>query len=385
MAVSLVTVDGLQHPPLAGKTRFVLDGNRIYAELGFVRPDGSIHRALAFVDMGSQRMSVRESLFKELRLDRNRTLSFMVGDVSVDVPASDVVSDPREPSSAGSDLNVEAMVPASVLQRYQVVIDYREHTLVLAAPGTLTPRGIPVPFSINPVTGLLVVDASIAGTTYAITIDSGSAYTWVRQRVAKHWTAAHPDWERGVGAVGPSNMMMSGDTTETLGTLLRIPEVAVGSVRLTHTGVLAAGPTRLISGYDDLFDWYSEKNPIPVIGWIGGKVLKHFRLTLDYSNRTMYWLKQGEPDSHDLDQVGLTLRSDNGAFYVAAIATKQGKATVTGVLPGDRLLRVDDVELSTATWGDLFKAMHGRPGQSRSLVLERHGVTLTMTARVTAF
>ena len=161
--------------------------------------------------MGSQRVSVRESLFKELRLDRNKTLSFRVGEVSVDVPASDVISDPREPSSAGSDLKVEAMVPASVLQRYQVVIDYREHTLVLAAPGTLTPQGVPVPFSINPVTGLLVVDASISGTTYAITIDNGSAYTWVRQRVAKHWTAAHPDWERGVGAVGPSNMMMSGD------------------------------------------------------------------------------------------------------------------------------------------------------------------------------
>jgi len=91
------------------------------------------------------------------------------------------------------------------------VIDYRERSLVLARPGTIEPEGIPVPFSIHPVTGLAVVNASIFGGTYAMTVDNGSAYTWVRQRVAKQWTAAHPDWERGIGAVGPSNMMMSGD------------------------------------------------------------------------------------------------------------------------------------------------------------------------------
>src|SRR5262249_58843131 len=108
-----------------------------------------------------------------------------------------------------------------------------------------------VPFVVNPVTGLLVVNASVAGSTYPITIDNGSAYTWVTQRVAKEWTAKHRDWERGVGAVGPSNMMMAGDTTETSGILLRIPTIAIGSVTLRQVGLLAAGPTRLIPGFVD--------------------------------------------------------------------------------------------------------------------------------------
>jgi hypothetical protein len=46
-----------QGSSVAGMTTFVFDGNRIYAALGFVRSDGSIHRALAFVDMGSPSMA----------------------------------------------------------------------------------------------------------------------------------------------------------------------------------------------------------------------------------------------------------------------------------------------------------------------------------------
>jgi hypothetical protein len=47
----------------------VLDGNRVFAEVSFVRPDGSLHKALAFVDMGSPSTSVTESLFATLDID----------------------------------------------------------------------------------------------------------------------------------------------------------------------------------------------------------------------------------------------------------------------------------------------------------------------------
>ena len=186
-------------------------GNRMYAELGFVRPDGSIHRALAFVDMGSSAMTVRESLFKELRLDLQMPLTFKVGKLSVVVPASDVASERRAPSPMGTDLEVEAMLPASVLERFQVVMDYQQRTLALAPPGPLKAEGLAVPFHINQKTGMIAVDASIAGTSYPVTIDNGSAYTWFDHNAAKPWLLSHPNWERGVGAVGASNMMMSGD------------------------------------------------------------------------------------------------------------------------------------------------------------------------------
>jgi len=357
----------------------------MYAELGFVRPDGSTHRALAFVDMGSPSMVLRESLFKELRPDQHTPLVFTIGPLRVEVSGADVVSEPREPSSIGSDLEVEAVLPASVLQRYQVVIDYEKRTLALARPGSLTPQGISVPFHINPTTGLIAIDASVNDQSYPITIDNGSAYTWVRHSTAKAWLAAHPDWRRGVGAVGASNMMMSGDGTEKSGVLMRIPRMSLGRLILKDVGMLGAGSGKSFSGRLDLYDWYSQKNAVPVVGWIGGNALKAFRLTIDYANRMTYWLEQGAPDSHDLDQVGLTLRSESGAFFVDAIATKNGLPTVHGVRPGDKLIRIGELDVARATWGAIYSAMHGTPGESRTLIVERNGIPLTVNTRVTAF
>jgi C-terminal processing protease CtpA/Prc len=99
----------------------------------------------------------------------------------------------------------------------------------------------------------------------------------------------------------------------------------------------------------------------------------------------MYWLKQRDVETNDLDQVGLTLRSDHGAFFVAAVATKNGKPTVDGIMPGDRLVRVAGLETATATWGALFAALHGQPGAQRTLTIDRNGQMLVLRAPVTAF
>jgi hypothetical protein len=378
-------VHGVEGAPASGTTPFVFDGNRVYAALDFVRPDGSVHRALAFVDMGSPDMTLRKSLFKELKLDQEQPLRFRVGEFSVQAPAAQVVSDPREPTSMGSDLEVEGTLPARILQRYQVVIDYGRRALTVARPGTVRPRGIPVPFHLDAETGLAAVEASIAGKPYAITIDSGSAYTWVRQRAAEAWLASHPGWERGRGAVGASNMMMSGDETETAGILLRIPVISSGALRLRDVGALAAGPGHLFPGNLDLFDWYSRKNALPVIGWIGGNVLQRYRLTIDYPNRMMYWLRQTAGGSDELNQVGITLRFERGEFFVAAIARKNDQPTVQGVRLGDRLVRIGDLDAAHATWGAIFRALHGKPGETRDLILDRRGTRVMVTAKVTEF
>jgi hypothetical protein len=174
------------------------------------------------------------------------------------------------------------------------------------------------------------LDVSIAGATYAITVDNGSAYTWVTQRVGRAWIEAHPDWERGVGAVGPSNMMMSGGLD-----WRQCPQTLSPDARLSES-------------HDVLAEAGGIRNARSGPG-------------------------------------GLTLRSDNGAFYVAAIATKNGRPTVKGVFPGDNLLQVGDVELSSATWGKVFQAMHGSTGQSRTLVVERNGVRVRIVEPITSF
>ena len=90
-----------ENPPRAGTTKFILDGNRMYAELAFVRPDGSLHRALAFVDMGSASLDLREPLFAELEVARGKPVTFRIGEMPIEVPPDLVRRDPsrRGPSA----------------------------------------------------------------------------------------------------------------------------------------------------------------------------------------------------------------------------------------------------------------------------------------------
>ena len=366
----------------SGTAPFVFDGNRVYAELSFIRPDGSLRKALVYVDLGSPTTLLSDALYKELQLDKKKTLTFKVGEMSVNVDPNTVTSDPWLPFPISDTRKVEALLPAGVLQKYQVVLDYSHRALTLAQPGTLKPTGAAVPFRINEKTGLISLDITINGRSYPITLDNGSAYTWLRKSTAHEWIGAHPDWLRGIGAVGASNMRMADDGIEAAGEVIRIPEIKIGSAVVKQVGALAIGPSKTNW---DFMDWYSQKNSGPVIGWLGGNVLRGFCITIDYPNRMAYWLPQTALDPHDLDQVGLTLESKTHEFFVAAVTTQNGKPTVEGVQAGDKLLKIDLLQTSTATWGEIFSAMHGKPGDIRTLLLEREGKPFTVRAKVTAF
>jgi C-terminal processing protease CtpA/Prc len=68
---------------------------------------------------------------------------------------------------------------------------------------------------------------------------------------------------------------------------------------------------------------------------------------------------------------------------VAAVASKNGKATVEGVRPGDKLIRIDRLETTDATWGQIYDALHGKPGETRVLILSRGATHFTVASRVT--
>ena len=366
--------------PASGTVPLLLDGERIYAQVSFVRPDGTRHETLAFVDLGGPSMDVSAELMSELQLDR-RPATLEVG-MPVRVEPRAISSDPGLPYFVGAHRKVEAVLPAAVLQSFQIVIDYRQRTLTVAQPGTLRLTGVAIPATVDPATGLAAVDVSIDGHRYAVTLDAGSAYTWLSRSSAEGWLAAHPDWQRGIGAVGASNMRMADDGIESAGLLLRIPEVRLGSLTLRDMGALAVGASKEIG---DFMDWYSKKNARPVIGWLGGNVLQAFRLAIDYPNRMTYWQRQSRAESRGLEQVGLTLAKQHGRYFVAAVVTRAGRPTVEGVQSGDQLLRIDTLAAAGASSSVVLAALHGRPGEMRHLELERAHGTLQVDAPVTAF
>ena len=372
---------GLENAP-SGTVPLVLDGNRIYAELGFVRPDGSVHTTLAFVDLGSPSALLSPALFHELDAAHRGTIVMRAGNFAIPVDAGTVRSDPWLPFAVADGRNVEALLPAGVLQRFQVVLDYGARTLTLAKPGTLPLKGNPVSFRLNEQTGLIVVDASVDGQSYPVTIDCGSAYTWLRESVVHGWLRGHPEWERGTGAVGLSNMRMADDGVEAAGVVVRIPQIKLGMLTLREIGALGVGRG---NASEDLMDWYSKKNPEEIAGWLGGNILKGFRITFDYPRRVSYWLSESPLDAHDLDQVGLTLEAKGKEFLVSGVATQRGRAAVEGVRAGDKLMAIDALRTEGASWDAIFRAMHGRPGETRTLVLERGDRSFTVRAVVTAF
>jgi hypothetical protein len=366
----------------SGTVPFVLDGNRVYASVRFILPDGKPRAALVFVDLGSPSVILSKELYDELNVGSNTLLRIGIGEMALTVESANVVSDDWVSFSIGGNRKVEGLLPAGVLLNYQVRFDYAGQRMTVAQPATLQLPGTAIPIKLNPKTGLIAIDAKIDGQTYPITIDNGSGYTWIRMATAQDWFARHPDWQRGTGAVGPSNMRMADDGIESAGALVRIPEITLDSLNVRQVGALAIAPD---SDGHDFMDWYSTKNAVSVIGWLGGNVLRHFRITIDYPNKMSFWEQQSALDPHDLEYIGLTLLSRHSEYYVAGIAARSGRPAVSGVQVGDKLVQIGALTTHGASREAIFAAMHGKPGEARSLILERQGSRVQVHTSVTAF
>ena len=275
-------------PQRSGTVPFIFDDNRVFAELNFVRPNGTLRKALAFVDLGTPTLVLDKKLREELQGGQGNQVILRVGELEIKIDSSAVETDTGL-GLTGRDgkrtLPVEAVLSGSVLTNYQLVVDYGKRTLTIAQPNTLKNTGDAVPCRVNEKTGVISITGDIDGRPYALAIDTGSAYSWVREDVAEQWTKAHPEWERGTGAVGEANMQTRTDGAESRATILRLPEIKLGGLSLKQIGALGIAPEAppippapgqsKVEG--NFFDWYSGKAPEPVIGWLGGNVLRGFR------------------------------------------------------------------------------------------------------------
>jgi C-terminal processing protease CtpA/Prc len=123
-----------------------------------------------------------------------------------------------------------------------------------------------------------------------------------------------------------------------------------------------------------------------VNGFLGPNAFSAFRVEIDYENEAVYFGKTGEFDAHDMDRVGLTLRPEpDGGFSVLGVSETAGEPAVEGVEPGDRLIRVGDLDAGGATLGTVVDALRGRPGDVRVLTLERNGKRFRIEAAVRRF
>jgi hypothetical protein len=190
-AALIFSRDGLASSS-SGTAPLFVDGARLYVSLSYVRSDGTRRASLALVDLGAPSMTISHALLQDLAFDRNASTTLFLGQLPLHIDRSAISSDEELPYLIAARRQVAAVLPAAILQSYQVVIDYAHRTLTLASPGTLAFKGDAVPADVNVTTGLIAVHVMIAGRKYAAAIDPGSAYTWLKETAVREWVAEHP-------------------------------------------------------------------------------------------------------------------------------------------------------------------------------------------------
>ena len=363
---------------------FTMDHNRMIVEVEFVRPDGTVRPARAWVDTGNETLILSKPLARDLGIDvsgvadeallmelpppypllRIGGLSLSLEEGKAQVQSGDLV---------WYGLPADFNLPVSLLRNEHLVLDYPARRLTVARPGALKPEGAAVPCRVNAQTGLFMVSAVMDGDTVWMGVDNGSAGTWVSDSLTTAWTARHPDWPRAAGAAGSANFF--GFPFESTGVLMRLPELGLGPLRAQDVALLGLDQS--------FFDWYSRKSAGTVLGFVGSNVLRNFRVEVDFPNQMTYWTAGSAGTPNDLDIVGLTVRpeADNG-FAVAGVVSRDGKPTLDGVQSGDRLISVDGLDVADKTMGAVVDALRGRPGSKHTIVLERGGRRLTVEAAV---
>lgn len=84
-----------------------------------------------------------------------------------------------------------------------------------------------------------------------------------------------------------------------------------------------------------------------------------------------------------MDLVGLTLEvRPYGTYVVAGVADPNDPSVVEAVRPGDRLLRIDNLDVTGRSLAEVVDALRGGPGDIRALALSRGGDVVAGSAPV---
>lgn len=375
-----------------------LDHNRMLVDAEMRRKDGTWRTVRLWVDTGNPDCFLSEALAADLGIDvpatQEKPADGRPSRVDVPPPAdvrlggmplrfagvkTMVMS---EPKWLFSTMHNDANLPATVLARYQVVMDYPGRRLTLAEPGSLEHRGVRAPAAVHPTTGIVQLDATLDGESLGFALDNGASFSFVSSELVTSISGRHPGWPRTTGAVGCANIW-GWWPGEADWPLVRVPTLVWGGVSLGD--VALAGVPAFFPDGSTLGAWYSHKTARPVAGILGPNAFKTYRIEIDYAGSAVYFEKTGEIETHDLDIVGLTLRQEaDGSYRIIGVSSKAGTSLI-GEAVGGTLLQVDDVKATGATMGTIVDALRGTPGEVRTLVVRHQDRTVTVKAVVERF
>lgn len=357
-----------------------LELNRPYTELRLAGPSGKKFRARFWLDTGGGAIILSGPLARRLGLKASGKAFSAEGQrlVATTLPSVRLAGMPLRLTGVNAYMvlgtrptlehtDAQGALPLRALRNYEVVLNYAADTFTVADPGTLKHEGaeIPAHFSRD---GFIAVTAIVAGHRYGFLLDTGGQYCMVSRAVLAQWARAHPDWPRAAGAFGPADMML-GDG-EARFRMLRLGALRLGRYSVQGVGVVS----RPVGNYERMM---SRLTGTPVIGSIGGNLLRSFRLDIDYPGGRVYLRRAISRKARTLDMVGITVEPAGAGYVVANVLP--GEA---GLRKGDRLIRVGGLRVSGMTPARLMAALSGPVGATRHLIVERHARQISVVATV---
>ena len=354
--------------------------HRPYTRLTLIGPSGHAVRALFWLDTGGGAVILSGPLAARLGLKPMGKTLKAEGNVIVATQLPKILAGGLllqlkdanaflvvDKKSTLEGTGAEGALPLRALRRYQVVLDYPRARLRIAQPGALRPEGRQVAAHFSK-TGFIAVTATVSGKPYGFLLDSGGQYCMVSQNVLAGWEEQNPRWPRVTGAYGPANMMLG--PVEASFTMLRIGTMQWGPFTLDNVGSVS----RPSSNYEQMM---SRMTGRAVVGSIGGNVLRHFRVDIDYPNDRLYLKRAAIGVEAPLDMVGITLEPSGNSYVIAGVAEREHE-----LRKGDRLLSIDGTSIQGLTVAEIIGRLAGMPGATRTLTIERDGKTFSVNAPV---
>lgn len=370
----------------------VLDQNRIVIDVDILLPGNTEQRAHAWVDAGNPELWMSQRVARLMGLDvscdgqacngKPKT-GATVGELAIrglKIPLPAMRAVRILPGAAASGMNAEIHIPSTILRNYDVLLDFPGRKFTIGPRGSLKFNGTRTKAVVDSTTGLIRISSQIENKKYGLDLDLGSSMSSLSKELFEKLTAAHPEWPKMVGAVGPANV--NGSRDELKQRLMRVDRLQFGPVILVDVAVADSAEGRLAAE--------ERASSSPASGALGSEALLNYRIGFDYGRSAVYFEIGRTFNFPDFDVIGLTLRPEaDGRFTVAAIADVHGEPSVQsgadGVQVGDSLLAVDDIPTAGSALGQVWAMLGGEIGQQRRLTLERDGKRFVLLAKVQHF
>ncbi|MGO9167032.1 MAG: PDZ domain-containing protein [Candidatus Sulfotelmatobacter sp.] len=398
LATSALAQDAgkMQPGPKSVTVPMTLDHNRVIIDVYVPLPDGSTKRVRGWVDTGDPDLWVSSNVALLMQFgtscngqicsaapDGGSPPQIMIGGMKISLPPTIRIS-VRPPGTGAlmiAGMSAEIKLPSSVLQKYDVLINFPDREFSIGLPGSLKFKGVMSKMLIDKNTGFIQIPSKIENKNYNLGLDVGSPISFLSEELFDKLATAHPEWPHMTGAVGPANIGELGDD-EPKWKLMRVERLQYGPLYLTDVAM---------AEFPKSFSTFFEKDAGSAIaGLLGANALMNYRIGLDYAHATAYFDIGSTFKFPDFDVVGLILRpEDDTRFTILGVADFNGKPSVPpgddGVQAGDHLVAVDGIPVPDSTMGQVWSLLEGTPGQERKLTIERGGRQFTVVAKVQHF